>query len=172
LTPEAVHKTITIQQDAALQYQCYNDYKRELAKWTIEDELFKLGKQIQQSRTARVLHFKNFIEEWETNRINLKNDTCKISLLEKYMYMYLFDEGEVRRVTDIFWSTARPANYQLVTKFIEMIATDRDGDEDDVNHLINDELHKCISAAKDIPIKSYNSEVELVSESTNTNDTD
>ena len=54
LTPEAVHKTITIQQDAALQYQCYNDYKRELAKWTIEDELFKLDKHIQQSRTAQV----------------------------------------------------------------------------------------------------------------------
>ena len=168
LTPEAVHKTITIQQDAALQYQCYNDYKRELAKWTIEDELFKLDKQIQQSRTARVLHFKNFIEEWETNRINLKNDTCKISLLEKYMHMYLFDEGEVRRVSDIIWSTARPANYQLVTLFVEMIDTARDGDEDDVNYLINDELHKCISAAKDILNKSYNSEVELVSaESTN-----
>ena len=64
-------------------------------------------------------------------------------------------------------------NYQLVTKFIEieMIDTVRDaGDEDDdINyHLINDELHKCISAAKDIPNKSYNSEeVELVSESTN-----
>ena len=86
--------------------------------------------------------------------------------------MYLFDEGEVRRVSDIICSTARPANYQLVTKFIEMIDTDRDGEEDDVNYLINDELHKCISAAKDIPIKSYNSEVELVSESTNTNDTD
>ena len=28
-------------------------------------------------------------------------------------------------------------------------------------------LHKCISAAKDIPNKSYNSEVELVTEQTN-----
>ena len=51
-----------------------------------------------------------------------------------------------------------------------MINTDRDGDEDDVNYIINDELHKCISAAKDIPNKSYNSEVELVSESTNNSD--
>ena len=58
LTPETVHKIITIQQDAALQYQCYHDYKRELAKWTIDDEV----KQIQQSRTAQVLRFKNFIE--------------------------------------------------------------------------------------------------------------
>ena len=116
------------------------------------------------------LAFQNFIEEWETDPINLMNDKCKSSLLEKYMYMYLFDEGEVRRVTDIIWSTARPANYQLVTTFVEMIDTARDGDEDDVNYLINDELHRCISAAKDIPNKSYNSEVELVSESTNNSD--
>ena len=63
--------------------------------------------------------------------------------------MYLFDEGEVRRVTDIIWLYTRgqPANYQIVTKFVEMIHTDRN----DVNYLINDELHKCISAAKDIP---------------------
>ena len=52
-----------------------------------------------------------------------------------------------------------------------MIHTDMDGDEDDFNYLINDDLHKkCISAAKDIPNKSYNSEVELVSESTNTDE--
>ena len=130
-------------------------------------QIFKSDNQIQQSRTVRVLHFKKIIEEWETDRINLKNNKCKSSLLEKYMHMYLFDEGEVRRVSDIFWSTDRPANYQLVTKFIEMIDTARDGDEDDVNYLIIDVLHKCISAAKDIPNKSYNSEVELVSESTN-----
>ena len=95
-----------------------------------------------------VLHFNNFIEEWETNRINLKNDKCKSSLLEKYMYMYLYDEGEVRRVSDVIWSTTQPAKYQVVTQFIEMIDADRDGDEEDINYLINDELHKCISAAK------------------------
>ena len=116
------------------------------------------------------LAFPNFIEEWETDPINLMNDKCKSSLLEKYMHMYLFEEGELRRVSDIIWSTARPANYQLVTLFVEMIDTARDGDEDDVNYLINDELHRCISAAKDIPNKSYNSEVELVSESTNNSD--
>ena len=79
--------------------------------------------------------------------------------------MYLFDEGEVRRVSDIVWSYTRGqlANYQIVTKFVEMIHTDRDGGEDDINYLINYELHKCISEAKDIPNKSYNSEVELVS---------
>ena len=104
--------------------------------------------------------------------MNLKNDKCKSSFLEKYKHKYLFDEGEVRRVSDIVWSYTRgqPANYQLVTTFVEMIDTARDGDEDDVNYLINDKLHRCISAAKDIPNKSYNSEVELVSESTNNSD--
>ena len=104
MLPETVHKSITVQQDAALQYQCYHDYKRELAKWTIEDELFKLDKQIQESRTARVLYFKNFIEEWETERINIKNDKCRSSRSEKYMHMYLYDEGELRRVSDVIWS--------------------------------------------------------------------
>ena len=119
------------------------------------------------------LAFQNFIEEWETDPINLMNDKCKSSLLEKYMHMYLFDEGELRRVSDIIWSwynRGQPANYQIVTKFVEMIDIARDGDKDDVNYLINNELHKCISAAKDIPNKSYNSEVELVSGSTNNSD--
>ena len=87
------------------------------------------------------LAFPNFIEEWETDPINLMSDKCKSSLLEKYMHMYLFDEGELRSVSDIIWSTARPANYQLVTKFIEMIDTARDGDENKFNYLNNDELH-------------------------------
>ena len=38
-----------------------------------------------------------------------------------------------------------------------MIDTDRYGD-DDVNYLLNEKLHKCISAAKDIPNKAYNSQ--------------
>jgi len=33
----------------------FYDYKLEVEKWTIEDELLKLDKQIQQSRTAQVL---------------------------------------------------------------------------------------------------------------------
>ena len=68
--------------------------------------------------------------------------------------------AEFRRVSDVTWSTARPVKYQLVTKFVEVTDTDRDGDDEDANYLINDELHKCISAAKDIPIKSHSSEVE------------
>ena len=42
--PETVHKLITVQQDATLQSQCYHDYN--LSKWTHEDELVKLDKDI------------------------------------------------------------------------------------------------------------------------------
>jgi hypothetical protein len=36
-----------------------------------------------------------------------------------------------------------------------MVDADRDGDEEDINYLINDELHKsCIKSAKDTPDKS------------------
>ena len=32
------------------------------------------------------------------------------SPVEKYTHMYLFDVGELRRVSDVIWSTARPAS--------------------------------------------------------------
>ena len=112
------------------------------------------------------MQFKNYIEEWEADRIGLKNDKCRDSLLEKYMHMYLYDEGEVRRVIDTVWATtSRPAKYQVVTQFIETINADDliNADQDNVNYLINAELHQCIKAARDIPNKPYNFEVELVS---------
>ena len=167
LLPETVHRLITIQQDSALQLQCYHDYKQELAKWTHEDELIKLDKDIQKSRDARVLKFKNYIEEWEMDRISLKNDKCCSSLLEKYLHMYLYDEGEVRRVVDVVWSTtSRPAKYQVVTQFIEVLNADDliNAEQENVNYLINVELHQCVKAARDIPNKPYNFEVELISE--------
>ena len=163
--PETVHKLITIQQDSALQLQLYHDYKQELAKWTLEDEVLKLDKDIQKSRDARVLQFKNYIEEWEADRIGLKNDKCRNSLLEKYIHMYLYDEGEVRRVVDVLWATtSRPAKYQVVIQFIEMINADEiiNADQENVNYLINAELHQCIKEARDIPNKPCNFEVELL----------
>ena len=40
-------------------------------------------------------------------------------MFEKYMHMYLYDEGEVRRVVDVVWATtSRPAKYQVVTQFM------------------------------------------------------
>ncbi len=162
LSPETVHKLITIQQDSALQLQCCHHYKQELAKWTREDELIKLDKDIQKSRDARVLKFKNYIEEWEMDRVSLKNDKCCCSLLEKYLHMYLYDEGEVRRVVDVVWSTtSRPAKYQVVTQFIEVLNADDliNAEQENVNYLINIELHQCVEAARDIPNKPYNFEV-------------
>ena len=82
------------------------------------------------------------------------------------MHMYLYDEDEVRLVVDIAWATtSRPAKYQVVTQFIETINADDliNADQDNVNYLINAELYQCIKAARDIPNKPYNFEVELVS---------
>jgi hypothetical protein len=82
------------------------------------------------------------------------------------MHMYLYDEGEVRCVVDVVWATtSRPAKYQVVTQFIETVnANDLiNADPDNVNYLINAKVHQCIKAARNIPNKRYNFEVELVS---------
>ena len=82
------------------------------------------------------------------------------------MRIYLYDEGEVRCVVDVVWTTtSRPAKYQVVTQFIETINVDDliNTDQDNVNYLIKAKLHQCIKAARDIPSKRYNFEVELVS---------
>ena len=102
----------------------------------------------------------------EMDRVSLKNDKCCSSLLEKYLHMYLYDEGEVRCVVDVEWSTtSRPAKYQVITQFIEALNADDliNAEQENVNYLINVELHQCVKAARDIPNKPYNFEVELVS---------
>jgi len=74
---------------------------------------------------------------------------------------------QVRRVVDVVWSTtSRPAKYQVVTQFIEMLNADDliNAEQENVNYLINVELHQCVKAARDIPNKPYNFEVELISE--------
>ena len=68
--------------------------------------------------------------------------------------MYLYDEGEVHRVVDVVWATtSRPAKYQVVTQYIEIINADDliNADQDNVHYLINAELHQCtsIKAARD-----------------------
>ena len=63
-------------------------------------------------------------------------------------------------------TTSRPAKYQVVTQFIEMLNEDDlliNAEQENVNYLISVELHQCIKAARDIPNKPYNFEVELVS---------
>ena len=76
------------------------------------------------------------------------------------------NEGEVRHIVDVVWATtSRPAKCQVVTQFIATINADDliNADQDNVNCLINAELHQCIKADRDIADKQYNFEVELVS---------
>ena len=135
----------------------------ELSKWTHEVEMVKLDKDIQQSKEARVLQFKNHIEEWEAKLINMKNVHCPFLLLEKYIHMYLLDEGEVRHVVGVVRSTTpHPAKYQAITQFIEMIDADENDNEEDVNFIINDEFHPYVKAGRDILNESYNSEEQFI----------
>ena len=80
--------------------------------------------------------------------------------------MRLYDEGEVRRVVDVVWSTtSRPAKRQVVTQFIEALNADDliNAEQENLNYLINVELHQRVKAARDVPNKPYNFEVELIS---------
>ena len=64
--------------------------------------------------------------------------------------MYLYDEGEVRRVVGVVWATtSRPAKQQVVKQFIKMVNADDliNADQENVNDLINAELHQCTKAA-------------------------
>ena len=77
------------------------------------------------------------------------------------MHVYLYDEGEVRHVVGVVWSTtSRQAKYQVVTQFIETTNADDliIADQENVNYLINAELHQCIQAARDISNKPYHLE--------------
>ena len=72
----------------------------------------------------------------------------------------------ILKVIDVVWSTtSRPAKYQVVTQFIEVLDADDliSAEQENVNYLINVELYQCVKAARDIPNKLYNFEVELVS---------
>ena len=69
----------------------------------------------------------------------------------------------------VFLTTSCQVKYQVVTQFVEMVNVDDliDAEQEDVNHLINAELRKCIKSARDVPNKPYNFEVELISAETN-----
>ena len=79
--------------------------------------------------------------------------------------MCFFDEGKVRSVTDVVWSTkTHPERHQVVTTFVEMIDAAGGGGREDVYYIINTELQTCIREARDILDISYNSEVHCVSD--------
>ena len=63
-------------------------HKYELAKWTEEDELCKLGYDLEASRVIRVVDFKNFIENWEEESIVTKNAAHERKLNDKYQHIY------------------------------------------------------------------------------------
>ena len=70
------------------------------------------------------MQFSNYFKEWETDRIGLESGKCCSSLFEKYLYNCLYFEGGVRRVMGAVRSAAsRPAKYQVVAKFNEVIQT-------------------------------------------------
>ena len=61
------------------------------------------------------------------------------------MYMYLYGEGEVRRVTDVVWSTVpHPAKYQVITQCAETVSVDdlTKAEQESVSYLTNAELHQ------------------------------
>ena len=58
----------------------------------------------------------------------------------------------------------RPARHRVVTTFVEVHDADDGGEREDINCIINAELHRCIREARDILDKSYNSEVHFVSD--------
>lgn len=55
--------------------------------------------------------------------------------------MYLFDEGEVGRNK---YSSSKTPGHHYVTAFVEMLDVDDGGDREDVNYIINAEIHRCI----------------------------
>ena len=125
-----------------------NGFKYEAAKWTIDDEVCKLSKQVQMSRDNIIVKFLNYQEDWEEDKIRTKNRAHESLLNDKYQHVYLYDSDtqETRRILHVEWSTAhRPAKYAVVTQFVHGI---HENEEDDlVSYYINESLFDCIRAA-------------------------
>ena len=148
LLPDKVHKLICIQAAATLREHQLNGFKYEAAKWTIDDEVCKLSKQVEMSRDNIIVKFLNYQEDWEEDKIRTKNRAHESLLNDKYQHVYLYDSDtqETRRILHVEWSTAhRPAKYAVVTQFVHGI---HENEEDDlVSYYINESLFDCIRAA-------------------------
>lgn len=84
----------------------------------------------------------------------------------KVVASHLFDESEVRRVTNVMvnkYSSSKTSSLTLTT-FVAILDADDGDDREDVNYTINAELHRCIREAIDIMDKSCNSGVHFVSD--------
>ena len=85
LSTEKVHKLITVQCAQTLKEKLYLPHKNEYAKWTEADELCELSKSTTRSTTTVSVDFKNFVENWEQESINTKNNAHEELLRRKYM---------------------------------------------------------------------------------------
>jgi hypothetical protein len=159
LLPDKVHKLICIQAAATLRENHLNGFKYEAAKWTTDDEVCKLSKQVEMSRDNIIVRFLNYQEDWEEDKIRTKNRAHESLLNDKYQHVYLYDSDtqETRRIVHVEWSTAhRPAKYAVVTQFVHGI---HENEEDDlVSYYINESLFDCIRAA---PLP-YNQQRKLI----------
>ena len=158
LHADTVHKLISIQAAAVLRENILRDDKLEALKWTLDDEVCKLSKEVEDSRDRIVANFLNYQEDWEDEKIRTKNRAHEGLLNDKYQHVYLFDSDtdEVRRIVHVEWCTTnRPARYALITQLINQ----QDGEEDLVSYYINESLYECIRAA---PVP-YNQQRRLIS---------
>ena len=160
LHADTVHKLISIQAAAVLRENILRDDKLEALKWTLDDEVCKLSKEVQDSRDRIVVNFLNYQEDWEDEKIRTKNRAHEGLLNDKYQHVYLFDSDtdEVRRIEHVEWcTTLRPARYALITQLMNQ----QDGEEDLVSYHyhINESLYECIRA---VPAP-YNQQRRLIS---------
>ena len=91
---------------------------------------------------ARGMQFENYIEEWETDGISLKNYT--------YIYTSIFTM-RARFDLDAVWSTtSHRVNYHVVIQLVEMGFADDliNDDQENVNNRLNAWLYQFIKAAK------------------------
>jgi hypothetical protein len=158
LHADTVHKLISIQAGAVLRENILRDDKLEALKWTLDDEVCKLNKEVEDSRDRIVANFLNYQEDWEDEKIRTKNRAHESLLNDKYQHVYLFDSDtdEVRRIVHVEWCTTnRPARYALITQLINQ----QDDEEDLVSYYINESLYECIRAAP----APYNQQRRLIS---------
>ena len=60
------------------------DEKLQALKWTLDDEVCKLSKEVEDSRDRIVANFLNYKEDWEDEKIRTKNRAHEGLLNDKY----------------------------------------------------------------------------------------
>jgi hypothetical protein len=93
---------------------------------------------------ARGMQFENYIEEWETDGISLKNCT--------YICTSIFTMRARFALDAVRSTTSHRVNYHVVIQFVEMLFAEDliNDDQENVNYHLNAWLYQFIKAAKDI----------------------